>query len=237
MAAFKTHLLVGSAVSAVAATSLMAVDLATPRETVLFAALGTAGGLLPDIDADGSVPVKLGFSLLAILAGFAAVVAWMDGYTVAELGVVWLAIFGAVRFGLFKLFTRFTVHRGVWHSVPAGVLSCFLTAAVLHRWAGADPLTSWLGGTLVFVGYLTHLILDELSSVDLLGVTCQRSFGSALKLFSLKNKKASTALYAATSVAFLLTPPAEGFVDLILSPATYEHIRLALLPAAAWFVH
>jgi hypothetical protein len=235
MADFKTHLLVGASTSSLAATSLMVVDLVTPREVALLAGLGTAASLLPDMDADASVPVKFFFALFAVVCGFAVVVRWMDGYSVLELVVVWLGVFLLIRFGLFHLFARLTVHRGVWHSMPAGLLFGFLSTAALYSIASQPPLQAWFGGAFVFFGYLTHLVLDELSSVDLWGVTCRRSFGSALKLFSLRNKKASAALYLATFLAFYLTPPVNDLTDVLLDPSTYQQIRVAFLPTEGWF--
>ena len=45
----------------------------------------------------------------------------------------------------------------------------FLTAAVFHHLMGQHEGVAWLAGGFVFVGYLTHLVLDELYSVDLMG--------------------------------------------------------------------
>lgn len=47
-------------------------------------------------------------------------------------------------------------------------------------------------------GFVIHLLLDELSSVDLLNRRIKRSFGSALKIISLKYWRATLALALAT---------------------------------------
>ncbi len=62
-----------------------------------------------------------------------------------------------------------------------------VATAVLSAYAlGQGPITAWMAGLFVFIGFLIHLILDEIYAVDFSGARLKRSFGSALKLFDLQ---------------------------------------------------
>ena len=51
MANFKTHVSVAAALSGVLATGFLAAGVAAPKDVWLYFAMGTVGGVLPDIDA------------------------------------------------------------------------------------------------------------------------------------------------------------------------------------------
>ena len=91
-----------------------------------------------------------------------------------------------------------------------------------------------MSGLFVSVGYVIHLALDEIYSVDLTGARVKRSFGTALKLIS-THVKATTCLVLATVVVFFTTPSAERFVHTVLNFDTYKSIKGQLLPKAGWF--
>ena len=91
-----------------------------------------------------------------------------------------------------------------------------------------------MSGLFVSVGYVMHLVLDEIYSVDLTGARVKRSFGTALKLIS-THVKATTCLVLATLLVFFTTPSAEKFVQTILNFDTYKSIKGQLLPKAGWF--
>jgi hypothetical protein len=79
---------------------------------------------------------------------------------------------------------------------------------------------------MVGIGYLTHLVLDELYSVDLLNSRVKRSFGTALKPFSLADPRSSFGMLAAV-VALAWVAPA---FDWGLLPA--ENVTQAAVIAA-----
>jgi hypothetical protein len=123
-----------------------------------------------------------------------------------DVSLIWLATFLSVRFGVFEAFARFTVHRGVWHSWLAVALAALATANAAHHLVGIPAREAWIAGGFVALGYLTHLCLDELASVDLWGHRVRRSFGTALKPFSLAAPGASLAMLAA-ALALGFTSP------------------------------
>jgi len=59
MANFKTHVSVAAALSGVLATGFLAAGVAAPKDVWLYFAMGTVGGVLPDIDADHSIPGRM----------------------------------------------------------------------------------------------------------------------------------------------------------------------------------
>src|SRR6516225_6224583 len=86
----------------------------------LGAGLTALGGLLPDLDSDSGVPVREMFSLAAaatpfLLFGRIKSAGYSPEQTLVLLGGIYLLI----RYPLAALFKRFTVHRGMFHSLPA----------------------------------------------------------------------------------------------------------------------
>jgi len=120
MANFNTHLIVASTVSGMGAVGLLGAGVAEPKEVMLYFSAGTLGGLLPDLDSDNSVLLKLLFSFFAVLFSFLAMFTQAKQFTIAELLILWLVCFLIFYFGVFALFKRFTVHRGVTRVVSTG---------------------------------------------------------------------------------------------------------------------
>lgn len=212
MASFKVHLYGAATVGSTAAIGIYGLgwsDLAQSR--VLFA-LTVVGGVLPDIDADNSVPVRVFFTLAGMAVAFFVAVSFVDELTLVEIAMLWSASFLAVRYLVFEAFTRLTVHRGIWHSLLATAFCTVAAAAIAHRLFDYTPLAAWLAGAFLGLGYLTHLVLDEAASVDLLGHRIKRSFGTALKPFSLGSPGSTAAMAGALALAVLLAPPIEPFV-------------------------
>jgi hypothetical protein len=82
-----------------------------------------------------------------------------------------------------NIFYRITVHRGMFHSLPAALIAAEIVF-LAHDHPGLTDKLVLSGG--VFVGFLSHLVLDEIYSVDISGVVpkLKASAGSALKLAS-----------------------------------------------------
>jgi hypothetical protein len=88
-----------------------------------------------------------------------------------------------VRYLLSAAFCRWTVHRGMFHSIPAMLIAGLV---VYLCYPSRDyALRLYLGGG-VMLGFLSHLVLDELCSVDFMGVRVRfnKFAGSALKFGS-----------------------------------------------------
>ncbi|HZZ79162.1 MAG TPA: metal-dependent hydrolase [Gemmataceae bacterium] len=157
----------------------------------LAGGLTTIGGMLPDLDSDSGIPVRELFGLASVLAPlllFHRVQSY--GFTAEQLLVVLAGIYLVVRYGLAELFRRVTVHRGMFHSVPAMIIAG-LAVFVMYRLPDAPTPTDELRKRLylaagTMIGFLSHLVLDELFAVNLMGVVpkLNQFAGSALKLKS-----------------------------------------------------
>lgn len=213
MANFAAHLYGAAAVSSAATLGAYSLGWAGPEQTQMFFFLGVAGGLAPDIDADNSTPVRGFFNLLGVVLAFLVSFALVGRLPVVELALLWCGLFLVVRYGMFELFARFTVHRGVWHSWLAVAFAALATVNGLYHRFGLSAWESWLGGLFVALGYLTHLCLDELASVDLLGNRVKRSFGTALKPFSTAAPRASLAMLVAVIALAYVAPPLQPVLE------------------------
>ena len=91
---------------------------------------------------------------------------------------IMLISFFFTRYIFGYLLNKFTVHRGLWHSIPAAILCFEITYLLFFDLPGKLRL---LYAVAVFGGFLSHLILDELYSVKVLALDTKRSFGTALK--------------------------------------------------------
>lgn len=223
IAEFKTHLSVACMVSGLAATSLLVAGIANSKEVVLYFTLGSIGGVLPDVDSDNSVPVKLTFNVLALVVGFLVIFSQRPGCSVAELFLIWLASFILVKYIAFHFFARLTVHRGIIHSIPAAVLGGLLTTIVLNRLYDCSEFTAWMAGFFLFFGFIVHLVLDELYSVNLFGAQVKSSLGTAFKLGNFKDLKTTVLIYVAILVLFWFTPDPTPFFKIVLNKLVTGH--------------
>jgi membrane-bound metal-dependent hydrolase YbcI (DUF457 family) len=235
MANFTTHIAVGTLVSGAAATLTLAADVIAPESLIAVTLAGVVGSVLPDIDLKDSRPSRAFFAGLAVFFSFCVLFAVAAKLSVAEMWIAWLGTLLLVRYVGHTLFTSFSYHRGIWHSVLAGAFFWFLTAVLFYWLLGFHEGVSWLAGGFVFVGYMTHLILDEIYSVDILDTRLKASFGSALKLYDGKRIGESAVVAGLTALAFVATPPSKPFVEGITSPNLWAGLQDRLLPKQHWF--
>jgi membrane-bound metal-dependent hydrolase YbcI (DUF457 family) len=182
MAGFQTHLTVSTVTGVAYGVGAYTVFNVPPSACILAGGLCSVSGMLPDIDSGPGRPLR------ESLAFAAAVISTMlaDRFRMFHLSadtivLACAATYLLVRFGLSKLLQLYTVHRGMFHSLPAAII--FGELAFLLS-AGEVSLRWYKAGAVV-LGYLSHLVLDELYSVGVKRgrMTLKKSFGSALKVF------------------------------------------------------
>jgi len=195
------------------------------------ALLATISGLLPDLDHPIGVELKGVTGTLGVLT---AVAVWhhLDHATPnlpfeAHLWAV-VASYLFVKYGLRQVLARIMVHRGISHSLP----TCAVWGALTFLYYPSDftALRTWMAMA-VMLGSLSHLVLDEVFSVDLAGERIKRSFGSALKFWA-PSASSTLAIYA---LLFLLVrsvidlwpdaTPAEVLAAPVPSPSLPEWPR------------
>src|SRR6266852_3364319 len=93
-------------------------------QALLAGGLCGLAGMLPDLDSDNGKPIKELFSLLATLSSLFVFhrLRHVDLEPAARILVAG-SCYLFVRFVVSWLFARLTIHRGMWHSVPA---ACFV---------------------------------------------------------------------------------------------------------------
>ncbi len=146
--------------------------------------LATLGGLLPDLDSPSGVELK-GFT--GILGVLAAVGTWEKLARVdPEPPFEWhlwamIVAFVVVRHGLRRIATRISVHRGISHSVP----TCAVWGALIYLYyPSSNHALRVTMAAAVIIGFFSHLLLDEICSVDISGARVNKAFGTAIKFWA-----------------------------------------------------
>jgi len=183
MADFKTHITFSTSLGFIYSAAAY-YGYGVPLEHCLIAGgLCSASGMLPDLDSSSGIPQREMLAFLSVfvpmlmLPRFQAMELLPEHMVLATGGLYLL-----IRFGIGGLFKKYAKHRGMWHSIPAAMIAGMI--AFLISFSGTTELRifkSWA----VVMGFLSHLVLDEIYSVDWQGkkIRVKRSFGTALKLF------------------------------------------------------
>jgi len=235
MANFNTHLAVAAVGSGLCATVALAGHAAPQSYLLTLTLAGAIGGILPDVDLEKAVPSRMLFSALGVVAAFIALFSFKKQYSIAELWIVWLAAYLFVRYVVHNIFFQKTRHRGVFHSLLAGAFFMALTAVLFDRVFGEPPALSWLTGLFVLIGFVIHLVLDEIYSVDIEGAALKKSFGTALKLFDYQKLGTSAFMGAALAAMLAAAPPMHDFQEIARPPVLFSFLKEHLLPKGDWF--
>ncbi len=194
MAGFQTHITV-STVTGVG-YGLWGWQCGAPIETCILAGgLCSVSGMLPDLDSDSGRPVQEMSCFAAAVIPMLMIERFENfGWSREMMVVAAAGIYAAVRFGVAEIFKRYTVHRGMWHSIPA-CIACGLVAFLIV--AGQDLAIRTFKAGAVSLGFFSHLLIDEIWSFQLRSgrLNIKKSFGTALKFWG-GNTSANMATYA-----------------------------------------
>lgn len=186
MAAFREHVIFSSILGAgYGAAGSLAFGF-TPVQSSLAAVMTAVAGMLPDLDLDHGRPGQELFSLLAAVAPLLIVgrlLHWLglpSDREMVMLGIVILYLL--IRYVVAKIVTRFSVHRGMFHSIPALLIAAELAYLTYPSDASRVKVLVAAG---VALGFFSHLLLDEIYSVEFRGVKVglKKSSGTAIKMF------------------------------------------------------
>ncbi len=241
MANFNTHFVVAATASAVLSGTLLSMEILEPTQAVMAFALGTFGGLMPDIDSDRSKSIGIGFTVVSLLVTILAVFVKNSTYSLLEMLIMAGVVFGTVRFGFIEIFRKISKHRGMFHSIPVAIIWGESTAILMHLFFGLNALVSWVYGIMIIWGYLVHLILDEVYSVDLGNRRVKKSWGTALKLFKVKTRTdqiQTILIYALVAFLWTKAPDPTMIKEALFSPEAWANFKDVLLPYdGRWFFH
>lgn len=181
MADFKTHITTSSIIGVGYAAVGFAVFDVPPAHALVAAALCSVAGMLPDLDSNSGIPQREMLSFVSVVIPMLMIHRFEQLELDAEqmvfvAGVMYLAI----RFGIGNLFKKFTKHRGMWHSIPAALVAGMATFLICLT---VDLEIRIYKAWAVVIGFISHLVLDEVYAVNWEGKlpTAKRSFGTALK--------------------------------------------------------
>ncbi len=181
MAGFKTHITVSTSLGvAYGTTALLAYDVPWPA-CVLAGGLCSVSGMLPDLDSGPGVPLRESVAFAAAVVPM-LLVDRLEHLGLAPESIVLVGglIYLLIRFGAGKLLTRFTVHRGMFHSLPALAIVGEFAYLIC---ANESPWMRAFNAAAVMIGFASHLVLDEIWSIDLRHFRLKSSFGTAVKLW------------------------------------------------------
>ncbi|MFO0946780.1 MAG: metal-dependent hydrolase [Planctomycetota bacterium] len=214
MAGFKTHIGTSTVVGAAYAFYGNS-QLQLPLPACLLAGgLCSVAGMLPDLDSDSGVPVREMVSFSAAVVPMLMMERFETMGIPRETMIVAAgAIYLGVRFGFGAILKRFTVHRGMFHSLPAAAIAG-LAVFLMCQTKSLDKRI--FVASAVVLGFLTHLILDEIWAVEwhFGRIRFKKSFGTALKFFG-QQTGPNTAAYATLALlGYLAFQDVEALKDL-----------------------
>jgi hypothetical protein len=183
MAGFKTHITVSSALGV--GYAIGAVDPTlynAPWQSCLLAGgLCGVSGMLPDLDSGPGVPLRESVAFAAAVVPLLLIRRWqrfdLEPETMVLAGAL---VYLLIRFGLARLLRSLTVHRGMFHSLPALAIVGELTYLICDH---ENPWIRVFLASAVMTGFASHLILDEIWSIDFRHLRLKSSFGTAIKFW------------------------------------------------------
>ena len=189
MAGFKGHLAFGMLTGLVWCGIIAYLALLQPIFLPFIFLITVFASFLPDLDSDGGTPLRVLLTTLSVISG--GYVGYFSLQNSPDNGIITALLYGGgyalfVYYIIGGVFKKITVHRGMFHSIPAAVLSSLITLSILNIYIESVDL-KLLFSISVGIGYLCHLILDELNSAVNLGgmpFVPNKSLGSALKFVS-----------------------------------------------------
>lgn len=178
MADFKAHTSVGTLWGLLLGTVSVISDFCSLIGGIVILFLAATSSAAPDIDSDTGRPRELVLSFLGIAIPIVLLFNISDSTSSENILAATLISFFLVRYILGYLLAKFTVHRGLWHSIPAAVLCSEITYLLFFDLPVKVRLLYALS---VLGGFISHLLLDEMYSVKVLALDTKRSFETALK--------------------------------------------------------
>ena len=138
---------------------------------------------MPDVDSDSSIPIREVMCFAAAVTPMLMLDRLQHmGLSHSAIVVASACIYIIVRFGVGDLLRAVTVHRGMFHSVPAAIIAGLVASIVCSC---EDMTHRFFKVFAVALGYMTHLVLDELASISLKRgqIQFKKSFGTAVKFW------------------------------------------------------
>ncbi|TWT55365.1 hypothetical protein CA85_49380 [Allorhodopirellula solitaria] len=199
---------------------------------LLAGGLCSVAGMLPDLDSDTGVPLRETTLFLSAVIPILMVERFRDmGLSHEAMALAAMLIYVLIRFVVVEFFRRYTVHRGMWHSIPAALSAALAAYLIMPCPSEAIRVYKSLA---VLAGFLTHLILDEIWSLDFSGggMRVKKSFGTALKFFG-NNWWANISAWGKLLLLCYIAWGDHGILDRLRQRVRLERERYSI-PESAW---
>lgn len=205
MANFKTHRNVGiigstaatfGIISLIQNTNLIQSEPISISLIISMIIIGTIGSFAPDIDLDHSKPSKILSSFFFLIfiginsLWVTQLIPFLDFDIVQEnvdLSIFIISfLFAPIFAGLLLSYLHSKMdHRGLVHSIPFGLVLSIGVFLMSENSFGT--FNSYMISIMFFIGFIIHLVLDEIYSIDFSNRRIKKSFGTALKLIQKDN--------------------------------------------------
>lgn len=212
MAGFKTHITFSTAMGVGYGTAAWWLYQVPEPTCILAGGLCAVSGMLPDIDSDSGVPLR------ESLAFGAAVVPMMLarrfqlwGWSHESIILGGAAAYLLIRFVLAWLLKKYTVHRGMFHSIPAALIFGEITFLLT---SSENVMLRYFTAGAVVLGYLSHLVLDEIYSFQFKRgrFRFKSSFGTGVKFIG-DSGWANLSVYGKLILVTALLTQDPGFIS------------------------
>ena len=183
MADFKTHITTSTVLGVAYGTgAYFGFDMPLPH-CFVAGGLCSVAGMLPDLDSSSGIPQREMLSFVSVIVPVLMLRRFEQlGMSPEHMVFIAALLYVFIRFVVGGIFKRYTKHRGMWHSIPAALIAGLATFLVcLSPELSVRLFKAWA----VVIGFVSHLILDEIYAVDWAGhsIRIKSSFGTALKLY------------------------------------------------------
>ncbi len=181
MPGFREHITGSSLVGAGYGAAAWYLGDMPPMTCALGTGLCAVSGMLPDLDSGPGTPLRESVAFAAALVPLLMIHRFQQwGLPLEAMILVGVAIYLTVRFGMTWLLENHARHRGMFHSLPAAAIAGQVT---FLAFSSEEPLHRYFVASAVLLGFLTHLVLDEIWAVrlGLFGPKVKKSFGTAMK--------------------------------------------------------
>ena len=184
MADFKTHITTSTTLGIVYGVAGH-LNWGIPTSTcVIGASLCGLAGMLPDMDSDSGHAQREIMTFAAAVTPMLMISRFaLLGLNAEHMVIATGCVYIIIRFGFGEILRRFTVHRGMFHSIPAALIAGLVTSILCS--CEVLMFRMFKVGAVV-TGYMIHLMLDELWAIEWYRgrLRLKNSFGTAMKIFS-----------------------------------------------------
>lgn len=182
MADFKSHITGSTIVGIAYGYWGISQQSMTLESGIVAAGLCSVSGMLPDLDSDSGIPLRETSMFVAAIVPILMIDRFRDvGLSTEAMAVAAMLVYIAIRFIAVEFFKRYTVHRGMWHSIPAALTAGLLAYLVMPCMSESVRVYKSMA---VVLGFIVHLTMDEIWSLDLRHGRIKKSFGTALKFYN-----------------------------------------------------